>query len=213
MPIIGPERILVELKGMSFPNTFNPYAEECEVYDKAGAAQLRAGLLGEMLGAASDVDIDSFWVGRDLGHRGGRRTGLALTDDLRFADHTKRWGIEVDRPTEGPILRERTAGVVWEMLAEVSDHVFLWNVFPLHPFPGGDVFKNRAHSAVERKAGQRLLLMLFALLRPRRVVAVGNDAAKALGQIAEDRDICHVRHPSYGGENVFRAQIAALYGI
>ena len=213
MPIIGPDRILGALREMKFPNTFNPYVEQCEVYDKADAPQLRARLLREILGAASDVDIDSIWIGRDLGHRGGRRTGLALTDDFRFSDHTRRWGIEIDRPTEGRILRERTAGVVWEMLENVKDHVFLWNVFPLHPFPDDDVFKNRPHSAVERKAGQRLLLMLFALLRPRRVVAVGNDAARALGNIVGDRDICHVRHPSYGGENVFRAQIAALYGI
>ena len=70
----------------------------------------------EILSAASAVDLDAIWVGRDLGHRGGRRTGLALTDDIQFAAHTRRWGVEAERPTRGPMLSERTASVVWEML-------------------------------------------------------------------------------------------------
>ena len=88
-----------------------------------------------MLDAASAVEIDAMWIGRDLGHRGGRRTGLALTDDIRFASHTKRWGIEVDRPTQGTPVGERTASIVWEMLEQIDQNVFLWNVFPLHPYP------------------------------------------------------------------------------
>ena len=175
--------------------------------------KLRARILHEILSAASDVDIDAIWIGRDLGHRGGRRTGLALTDDLRFVDHIGRWGIQMERPTRGPLVQERTAGVVWEMLEQISEKVFLWNIFPLHPFPAGNTFKNRAHSAVERKAGEALLLMLFAMLKPRRVVAVGNDAAKVLMSVAGDIEVFQVRHPSYGGEKAFRKQVARLYGV
>ena len=213
MTVVSPEIFVSEVRRLRFPNSFNPYRDRCEVYDKPEAPELRVRILLEILRVASSVDIDAIWLGRDLGHRGGRRTGLALTDDLRFADHIRRWKVELERPTLGPLVRERTAGVIWEMLEQVPEVVFLWNVFPLHPFPAGNIFKNRPHSAMERKAGVTLLLMLLALLEPRRIIAVGNDAAKALGAITRDIDVYHVRHPSYGGENAFRAQVADLYGL
>ena len=212
MPRIEPRRFVSELRNLRFPSAFNPYGQHCAKYDKAGAPEIRARVLFEILSAASAVDLDAIWVGRDLGHRGGRRTGLALTDDIQFAAHTRRWGVEAERPTRGPMLSERTASVVWEMLGRIDEHVFLWNVFPLHPFPEGSIFGNRAHSAVERDVGVALLGMLFSLLRPRRVLAVGNDAARALRNVGGALDICHVRHPSYGGENLFREQVASLYG-
>ena len=211
MVSISPGFFVSETRKLRFPNTFNPYLDQCEVYDKPEAPELRAQILHDILCAANKVDIDAIWLGRDLGHRGGRRTGLALTDDLRFTDHIRRWEVKIERPTFGPLVQERTAGVVWEMLKQISGNIFLWNIFPLHPYPAGNTFKNRAHSAVERKAGQALLLMLLAMLKPRRVVAIGNDAAKVLTSIAVDIEIFQVRHPSYGGENTFRRQIATLY--
>ena len=213
MTVLSPGFFVSELRKLQFPNTFNPYTDQCDVYDKREAPALRTQMILEILTAASDMDIDAIWIGRDLGHRGGRRTGLALTDDLRFADHLQRWEVEIERPTSGPLVPERTAAVVWEMLDQISEVVFLWNIFPLHPFPAGNTFGNRAHNAVERKAGEELLRFLLALLNPRRVVAVGNDAAKVLDTVGADIEVSAVRHPSYGGENVFREQVAALYGL
>ena len=213
MTVLNPGFFVSELRKLQFPNTFNPYTDQCDVHDKREAPKLRAQMILEVLTAARDTDIDAIWIGRDLGHRGGRRTGLALTDDLRFADHLQRWEVEIERPTSGPLVPERTATVVWEMLDQISEVVFLWNIFPLHPFPAGNTFGNRAHNAVERRAGEELLRLLLALLNPRRVVAVGNDAAKVLDTVRADIQVCAVRHPSYGGETIFREQMAALYGL
>ena len=213
MSVTGPCGFVSMVRELKFPNTFNPYVERCEQYDKPQAPEIRARLLLDILQVAGKAEIDAIWLGRDLGHRGGRRTGLALTDDFRFSVHTKRWGVDVDRPTLGPMVRERTATVVWEMLEQIEENVFLWNLFPLHPFPQDDTYRNRAHSAIEREAGVQLLLRLVSFLRPRRIIAIGKDSARALRNGIMEVDVWDVRHPSYGGERLFREQIASLYGL
>lgn len=199
------------LKDLSFPNTFNPYAERCEQYDKPDAPEIRAKLIYDTLIAAVHKEIDAIWIGRDLGHRGGRRTGLAFTDDFHFSHHTKRWGIETERPTHGSIVREHTATAVWETLATIKERVFLWNVFPLHPYISGDSFTNRKHNADEREAGADLLRLLVSLLKPRRLVAIGTDSSRLSNKVFTDIDVCVVRHPSHGGTKLFREQTNALY--
>jgi uracil-DNA glycosylase len=81
----------------------------------------------------------------------------------------------------------------------------LWNVFPLHPHETADQFSNRTHNARERRAGEEVLSELIRLLRPRRLIAIGNDAASAAQRLADNREVVQVRHPSYGGQAIFFA--------
>ena len=144
-------------------------------------------------------------------YRGGRRTGLALTDDLHMHAHACRWGVTADRPTFGLPVAERTAAVIWRILDTIPDYIFLWNVFPLHPHEPGESFSNRAHNSLERAAGEELLAELCTMLRPKRLVAIGNDAAKSLRRIANGAEVIQVRHPSYGGQSDFLKQVTSLY--
>jgi len=54
---------------------------------------------------------------------------------------------------------------------------------------------------------------LIALLQPRQLVAIGNDAYRGCSRLAEANRVKQVRHPSYGGEVIFRQQIAELYKL
>jgi hypothetical protein len=205
------QEFVAALHALSFENTFNPYVHRCLVHDKAQAPQQRSRVLATMLHAAACCELDSIWIGRDLGYRGGRRTGLALTDDVHLADHAVRWGINLDRPTKGLPIAERTAAVIWSVLQDITVPIFLWNVFPLHPHEPNNPFTNRSHNAKEREAGEELLAELVSLLAPRRVVAIGNDAARSLSRIATPATVTQVRHPSYGGQTEFVHQMRAIY--
>ena len=156
-----PARFVRELRGLSFEDAFNPYSNRCPVYDKEDAPERRSRILLSLLKATLDQDVDAVWVGRDLGHRGGRRTGLSLTDDVHFRMHLKRWGLSFKRPTKPPVVAEQTAGIVWRLLSQIETSVFLWNVFPLHPHKPDNPFSNRPHNSVERNAGEELLSELI----------------------------------------------------
>ncbi len=75
-----PREFVSTLKELKFENVFNPYVDRCVVHDLDDAPSRRATALLSLLEAATATEVDALWIGRDLGHRGGRRTGLALTD-------------------------------------------------------------------------------------------------------------------------------------
>lgn len=203
------ERIAAE----QFDHCFNPYADRCPVHDSVDAPNRRAKTLSRLVARAEACEVDAIWIGRDLGYRGGRRTGLALTDDIHIAEHLARWGLTAKRPTVGEAVSERTAAVIWQMLSQTQLNVFLWNVFPLHPHEPGNPFSNRQHNASERRFGEDALAALIELLRPKRIVCIGNDAYNALSRLQGVVPTVAVRHPSYGGQTQFVAQISALYGM
>ena len=183
------------------------------MHDLEDAPARRSKALLELLQTAVATEIDALWIGRDLGHRGGRRTGLALTDDVHLTIHATRWNMSIERATTGTMVAERTAAVIWSMLALVSVPVFLWNVFPLHPHEPDDPFSNRTHRPHERAVGEALLAELVGMLRPRRLVAIGNDAAKVAFRLANITEVVQVRHPSYGGQSDFLRQVRCLYDL
>ncbi|MCF5710181.1 uracil-DNA glycosylase [Pseudomonas syringae] len=193
-------------------NCFNPYSDRCEIHDSIDAPSLRAQTLSNIIYSATSRPIDAIWIGRDLGYRGGRRTGLALTDDAHIENHAKRFNLFAERPTIGNAVTERTAAVIWNMLDQVDAQIFLWNVFPLHPHAAGEQFTNRQHNTLERKIGEELLKELIRLLNPSRIVAIGNDAAASASRITNSIPVLCVRHPSYGGQNIFLAQVSEIYG-
>ena len=209
---MNPFQFVETLRCLDFQNTFNPYSDRCAEYDYNLAPYCRRESLFAILEAATGSKIDSLWIGRDLGYRGGRRTGLALTDDVHLEKHAERWGVSVKKATKG-IVAERTAAIVWSILSQIEAPVFLWNVFPLHPHEPCDQFTNRAHNSLERQVGESLLYELIQLLKPRRLISIGNDAALTVNRLRENQEVFKIRHPSYGGQNEFLKQIREIYGL
>ena len=210
--MITAKRFVDEVSALRFDHVFNPYAEACAVHDRPDAPAIRRRNLSAVLEAALTIGIDSIWLGRDLGYRGGRRTGLALTDEAHL--HVLR-RIFRDAPVEqatatGPVA-ERTAQEIWKMVGQLPSPPFLWNVFPFHPHKPGDPMTNRCHTAREARLCEDILDMLLRWLQPQRVVALGNDAHRVLSRFGWDA-VC-IRHPSYGGQAAFAAGVRELYGL
>ena len=210
---MSPAHFVKRLKGLKFKDTFNPYSDRCQVHDMHDAPRRRSRALRHMLETAAKREIDSLWIGRDLGYRGGRRTGLALTDDVHILAYAERWGVSIERPTKGELVAERSATVIWNVLSQIEVRVFLWNVFPLHPHESENPFSNRSHNSHERRVGEELLVELIHLLKPRRLIAIGNDAAQTAHRLSDQHRVVQVRHPSYGGQTQFVAQMSKLYDL
>ena len=167
-------------------------------------------MLVQHLEAVARLDSRVMWMGRDLGYRGGRRTGIALTDEVHLDDFFRLYGgNRVERPTIGQIVAERTAGEIWRILSLVSKPPVLWNVFPFHPHEEGNEFSNRKFTSVELSALQELNARLLRILSIDHIVAIGNDAARYAQGFGVD--VVTVRHPSYGGVSEFRAGMEKIY--
>jgi uracil-DNA glycosylase len=207
-----PTTFVNTLSRMHLPNVFNPWADRCEIHDRRDAAALRRANLRMMLEAVLDADVKTMWIARDLGYRGGRRTGVPLTDEVHLDDAGQLMGgVELERATTGPIVAERTAAVVWQVLSDIGTPVMLWNVFPFHPHEKGDQLSNRCHTRTERQATWSVLQSLVEMIRPETVIAIGRDAQLALADL--EVPITCVRHPSYGGQREFMDRMYFHYGV
>ena len=200
------------LSAIALENTFNPYRDTCPVHDAPEAAERRCTNLRQCLEACLESEADTIWIARDLGYRGGRRTGIPLTDEAHLDDASSLFkDVQLARATIGAPVSERTATVTWGQLNAIGKPVMLWNVFPLHPHAPGDAMTNRCHKKSERVATWPFMLALLELLKPRKLVAIGRDAGLALLDLPVDVSV--VRHPSYGGQADFIAGIRQIYGL
>jgi hypothetical protein len=207
-----PDQFVSALSSLDIPSAFNPYSDRCPVHDRADAPRRRRANLRSFLEGALACGTDTIWIARDLGYRGGRRTGVPLTDEINLGHVRSLFDSgSFQRATRGPAVAERTAAITWNAIRLIQCPVFLWNVFPLHPHEPGDPFSNRCHTRNERELSKPLLLSLLEMIQPRRVVAIGRDAQTALAELGINA--VGVRHPSYGGQALFMAGVYALYGL
>lgn len=207
-----PAAFVKALAAFSLENVFNPYADVCSVHDRADAAESRRRNLRTYLAASAEIGVDTIWMGRDLGYRGGRRTGLALTDEYHLPELAKLYpGCQSRQATRGPAVAERTAAEIWAVLKAIDTPPLLWNVFPFHPHEPDNPFSNRRFTARELGQVDELNIALIDWLNIRQIVAIGQDAAQYAQRFGVK--VITVRHPSYGGTREFREGMQRLYHL
>lgn len=205
-----PREFVSAMADIQFDGVFNPYADVCPEHDSNASPKLRRENLESYLTASIHLGVDTLWMGRDLGYRGGRRTGLPLTDEGHLAAFQSRYpGSRPSKATATDVVIERTATEIWSKITTVRAPPFLWNVFPFHPHEPESPMSNRRFKSRELEVVHNLNLALIEMLGIVRVLAIGRDAqqyAKRLGL-----DVEPIRHPSYGGVTEFRASMMRIY--
>lgn len=208
---MNPRKFVAAISEIELDDVFNPYRDRCVIHDLADGPAIRRRNLRNYLTAIEALGADTIWMGRDLGYRGGRRTGLALTDERHLPKILQYYpGATAMKATRGAAVSERTAAEIWTILLHLDRRPLLWNVFPLHPHKPGDSMTNRRFTTRELASVTELNRALVEWLGIRRIVCIGQDAAGyalTLGVNVE----C-VRHPSYGGVRDFRAGMCRIYG-
>ena len=208
------ERAFVDrLASVEISSVFNPYRDHCEIHDLVDAPRIRRHNLEAVLGARREASVESIWFGRDLGYRGGRRTGLALTDEVAMFSVAcgSNKSTEIARATHGSPVAERTAAVIWSLINRLRQPPMLWNAFPFHPHEPGSPFTNRAHNIRERRETAWAIEALIERFDKPRLIAIGNDASKALSDLGFAHETA--RHPSYGGQREFVETMERIHGL
>jgi len=198
-------RFVAALAEVQLPGVFNPYRDRCPDHDLAKGPAIRRANLELMLDAVRRQAVDELWVGLELGRKGGRRTGLPLTDEAELACMAAYWEIEgLRRATSGPPMNEVTAAFVWRAVRATDRRVAFWNVFPFQCHRPGSI-TNRNHSRAEATVTQPHLSWVIEQAAPSRIVALGRSAQLALARAGVQAD--YVRHPARGGGPQFLSQI------
>ena len=218
-----------KLQSYQSENVFNPWRD----FDHATeigpeAPEIRRKNLRRYLALRENAHY--LFIAEALGYQGGHFSGVAITSERILLGQHKvvrpesvlgEWSYARTSNPASALLNatqkakgfnEPTDTVVWSTLQNhgvAAFDVILWNIFPWHPHKAGNLLTNRTPSTPELDVGVEFAKMLLELVPSMQIVAIGQKAADTLGRYGI---ACKaVRHPSMGGAETFRAQVAELF--
>lgn len=143
-------------------------------------------------------------VGEAPGYAGCALTGIPFTSEHLIASSSHPF-LTALRPQlfYASSQTERSATMVWNLLARGTKVPAFWNAFPFHPHPLGNPFDNRAPTTSEAAFGATVLDCIMRILTPTRVFAIGRVAETTLAAHFPHLVAPYIRHPSNGGHSKF----------
>ena len=218
-----------KLQSYQRENVFNPwrdYDPDTEIGPEA--PEIRRENLRRYLELRQHAHY--LFIAEALGYQGGHFSGVAITSERILLGQHKAvrpasvLGACDYRRTSSPAsaqlnatqkakgFNEPTDTVVWSTLQNhglAAFDVILWNIFPWHPHKEGKLLTNRTPSTPELDVGVEYAKLLLELVPGMQLVAIGQKAADTLSRYGIECKA--VRHPSMGGAELFRAQVAELF--
>ncbi|HIG73677.1 MAG TPA: hypothetical protein EYQ24_03595 [Bacteroidetes bacterium] len=189
----------------------NPYLREDPALDVDGAAAIRREnlrLSTQTVGETLDVLV----VAEAPGPWGCRFSGVPLVSESQLLDPDFPLDGRATslRAMHGEPLKEYSGGIYWRVMRPHWGRFWTWNAVPFHPHKPGDPLTIRAPRVREIRRFADALAAVVAATEPRRVVALGRVAERAL--TAVDVACTYVRHPSQGGARLFEAGMGEVFG-
>ena len=218
-----------KLQSYQRENVFNPwrdYDPDTEIGPEA--PEIRRENLRRYLQLRQHAHY--LFIAEALGYQGGHFSGVAITSErillgqhkaVRPASVLGAWdyrrtsspaSAQLNATQKAKGFNEPTDTVVWSTLQNhglAAFDVILWNIFPWHPHKEGKLLTNRTPSTPELDVGVEYAKLLLELVPGMQVVAIGQKAADTLSRYGIKCKA--VRHPSMGGAELFRAQVAELF--
>lgn len=202
-------KLLDSIIGFSAPNVFNPWrdSDPLDAYSSEGPSH-RVARLAQHFNCLPSFLL----IGEAPGYQGCHFSGVPFTNEALLLDGAVPRVPCHARITTRPLpWREPSATIVWKELHKlgIAAETVMWNAFAWHPHKPGEPMSNRAPTKQELSAGADVLRSVLEHFNSCRYIAVGQVAKRALEQ-AGISVFATVRHPSMGGANQFREQMAAL---
>ena len=150
---------------------------------------------------------DVFVLAEAPGPWGCRFSGIPIVSEAQLLDaNFPIDGLKTSRSDDPH--DEYSAGIYWRVLQPYFPRFFTWNSFPFHPHRLDEPDSIRTPGLREIAEYTEVLRAMLAVLKPKRVVAVGRRAEYALGKA--DQPCIYVRHPSQGGARKFETGILSV---
>lgn len=150
------------------------------------------------------------FIGEAPGYHGCAKSGIPFTSSEQLKNGVHPFIdsiIDHIQPTDTD--SEMTAKCFWESMAQNNIIPIPWNVFPFHPHQTNNQQSNRTPTDDEIKEGTEYLFELLNLVSHKCIIAIGGKADALLNTL--DIEHLHVRHPSFGGQIIFKHQINTLF--
>ena len=195
-------------------HVFNPWKDHDERDHAPRAATPRPPRPTPAAGGGGRARGGRLWRGGGPPpHRGCRFSGIPFCSEVEMFHKPALVAREALAPTsaghEDKPMSERSAAIIWDELdrAGVAHEVVLWNAFPWHPHGADGIASNRKPRLPEVAQGRDAFdALLRCFTHDLEVFAVGKVAEDALRRWEKARCAGYIRHPSHGGEGLFRAQ-------
>jgi hypothetical protein len=199
------ETFLTLLRGQSFTNVFNPWAERdptTDIHDDAPVQRVHR-LRAHLSGTARFV-----LIGEAAGYQGCKVSGIAFTSErLILAGAIPCVGAASRLTSRARPWSEPSATTVWKTLRAlgIAEQTVLWNAFAWHPHKPAMPHSNRTPTRAELLMGLPVLQAFLGLFPETRVFAVGRNAERSLAELGIAAS--PLRHPSMGGAAEFARQL------
>ena len=202
------------LAGLETPNpmSLNLY------YGNSKEAEMRRENLRYYLNEMKKINPKCILIGEAPGRWGCFLTGVPFTDEYTIANNPFFEGLNKMQCDKKPQV-EATASVVWGCLNKINveDYPLMWNIYPFHPSNVDSTHLlskergNRHPNGKECVLGKEVLLELLDIFNIERFYAIGCKSRDMLK--SKYTNIEYIRHPSFGGANIFKEQFGKIYHI